>query len=318
MSSHNAPVPTAWSLPFERIDKTLGKWEERLCVAVLTAEILLLVTWVFINVMSGTGYFANWLNWMQNASLLNLFGGTRGLVTRLTLCLALLGASMATSKGKHINVDVALRFLSPNFRLPVAVFGWLVAAVVCFVTSWGFVDQIAIANFRIDRLGPCAEDATKRCEITASDELGKLAHEIRRDAFLVGRQMSLDLRTGPRVLVGKPYDQTLTGAEWNTWLKGADWDKWFAADDVQRQLMADDKLNESKSPSIVMPGGGEEVSGILVRDFNLVIPFGLLVIGLRFILRILLAIGGRITVDPDAAHADDDVEAAHPAQGVAP
>ncbi len=290
----------------------MGKWEERLCVAVLTAEVLLLVTWVSINLLSSHSYFANWLNWMQNASLLNLFGGTRGLVTRLTLCLALLGASMATAKGKHINVDVALRFLAPNFRLPVAVFGWLVAALVCFVTSWGFVDQIAIANFRIDRLGPCAEDPTKRCEITAVSELAKLGHEMRRDLFLVGRQASLDLKTGPRVLMGKPYDKTLTGADWNTWLKGAEWERWFAADDVARQVLADDRAAESKSPSIVMPGGGEEVSGILVRDFNLVIPFGLLVIGLRFLLRILLALGGRVTVDPDAAHADDEIEAAHP------
>ena len=302
----------------------MGKWEERFCVAVLAAEVILLVTWVTINLLSGTSYFANWLNWMQNASLLNLFGGTRGLVTRLTLCLALLGASMATAKGKHINVDVALRFLTPNFRLPVAVFGWLVAAAVCFVTSWGFVDQIAIANFRIDRLGPCADDVSKRCEITAADELGKLAHEMRRDLFLVGRQASLDLRTGPRVLIGKPYDKTLTGADWNTWLQGADWGRWFSVDDVARQVVPEDRVAENKTPSIVMPGGGEEVSGILVRDFNLVIPLGLLVIGLRFLLRTLLALGGRVTVDPDAAHADDEIEAAHPAitnvasEGVSP
>lgn len=315
MSSVNAPSPSAWSRPLERFEKGLGKVEERLCVAVLVAEVLLLVLWVAINEASSIPYFTNWLNWMQNASLLNLFGGTRGLVTRLTLCLALLGASMATAKGKHINVDVALRFLSPNWRMPVALFGWMVAAVVCFVTSWGFVDQIAIANFRIDRLTECPGDPGKSCEITAGDELGKLSHEMRRDLFLVGRQISLDARTLPRVLTGKPYDKTLDGKDWNEWLKGSDWDKWFPAEEVARQVVSDDRLAEPKAPSIVMPGGGEEVSGILVRDFNLVIPLGLFIIGIRFVIRSLLALGGRVTVDPDAAHADDELEAAHSVGG---
>ena len=58
----------------------------------------------------GVGYFSNLLNWMQGASLLALIGGLRGVATRLTLWLALLGASIATAKGKHINIDVVMRF----------------------------------------------------------------------------------------------------------------------------------------------------------------------------------------------------------------
>jgi len=42
-------------------------------------------------------------------------------VTRLTLWLALLGGSIATAKGKHINIDVVMRFLTPRMRIPVAV-----------------------------------------------------------------------------------------------------------------------------------------------------------------------------------------------------
>ena len=37
---------------------------------------------------------------------------------RFTLWLALLGASVATAQGKHINVDVVMRFLSPRARVP--------------------------------------------------------------------------------------------------------------------------------------------------------------------------------------------------------
>ncbi|HEY2509391.1 MAG TPA: hypothetical protein VGI39_00920, partial [Polyangiaceae bacterium] len=65
----------------------------------------------------GVEYFSNLLNWLQNASLLMLVGGLRGLGTRFTLWLALLGASIATAKGKHINVDVVMRFLSPKLRV---------------------------------------------------------------------------------------------------------------------------------------------------------------------------------------------------------
>ncbi len=48
---------------------------------------------------AGVTYFSNVLNWLQSASTLTLVGGLRspGLVTRLTLWVALLGASIATA-----------------------------------------------------------------------------------------------------------------------------------------------------------------------------------------------------------------------------
>ena len=102
---------------------------------------------VWANV--GVEYFSNLLNWMQNASLLMLIGGLRGVVTRLTLWLALLGGSIATAKGKHINIDVVMRFLTPRMRIPVAVLGWVAAAVMCISGAWGFVDHIGIALFHM-------------------------------------------------------------------------------------------------------------------------------------------------------------------------
>ncbi|MCK6589341.1 MAG: hypothetical protein L6Q76_17375, partial [Polyangiaceae bacterium] len=38
---------------------------------------------------------------------------------------------------------------------------------------------------------------------------------------------------------------------------------------------------------------------------SLVLPFGLLLIGIRFLLRAILTLSGHIPVDPDAAHKDD-------------
>jgi hypothetical protein len=50
---------------------------------------------------------------------------------------------------------------------------------------------------------------------------------------------------------------------------------------------------------------------MLVPLLNLVFAFGLLVIGLRFLLRSLLAISGWIKVDPAAAHGDDELAHGH-------
>ena len=95
----------------------------------------------------GVEYFGNLLAWLQNASFLVFFGGASDIAKRLTLWLALLGASVATGQGKHINVDVVMRFLTPRARVPVAVLGWLVAAVVCFVAVWGFFDHVAVVDY---------------------------------------------------------------------------------------------------------------------------------------------------------------------------
>src|SRR5579859_1495764 len=97
---------------------------------------------------AGVGYASNVLNWLQNASALMLIGGLRGLATRLTLWLALLGASLATSRGKHIHVDVVLRYLPRFMWKPAAIAGQLAAALVCTLGVFGFVDYISIAEFR--------------------------------------------------------------------------------------------------------------------------------------------------------------------------
>ncbi|HXN31205.1 MAG TPA: TRAP transporter small permease subunit, partial [Polyangiaceae bacterium] len=76
-------------------------------------------------VHAGVGWSSNVLNWLQNASALMLVGGLRGLATRLTLWLALLGASLATSRGKHIHVDVLVHHLPPRVRAATAIAGWL-------------------------------------------------------------------------------------------------------------------------------------------------------------------------------------------------
>jgi len=76
-------------------------------------------------------------------------------------------------------------------------------------------------------------------------------------------------------------------------------------------------------PQVSAPGTGEEPLGLLVRELDLVFPFGLAVIALKFLLRILLVLAGKVKVDPDEMHEgeelthaqDRDQEAARTAEG---
>lgn len=271
---------------------------------------------------AGIFYFQNILNWLQNASVLMLVGGLRGLVTRLTLWLALLGASLATSKGKHINIDVIMRFVPSTYRLPVALVGWMAAAVMCVTGAWGFVDQLALSEYRVERTEDCKDyrapvvaegevaPNVPQCEVSVMTKLAGVTHEVRRDMFLLGRQISLDVKSVPRVFFSATaYDKWFTPAEWNAWWKDGGWEDHYEKSDSDAQILAPE-LVDPRIPAITIPGGDENPSGVLIRDLNLVLPLGLLMIALRFLLRSLLAISGHVVVDPDAAHAEDD-ELAH-------
>ncbi len=262
----------------------------------------------------GVEYFENFLNWMQSASLLMLIGGLRGVATRLTLWLALLGASLATANGKHINIDVVMRFLTPKMRVPVAVTGWIAAAVMCTAGAWGFFDHIAIALFHVRPFEACTDTggaggtgapASKLCPTPAAEKVSHVLHDMGTDWFVIRRQLSLDLRSFPRVVVGTKYNGYLTGAEWNTWVSDGDWGAHFPAEQVAGLLAPADRPGDFHIPAVSIPGG-QEVRGLLIKDADLIFPFGLLMIALRFILRSLLAVSGHVEVDPDSAHKEED------------
>jgi hypothetical protein len=136
----------------------------------------------------GVTYFSNVLNWLQDSSFLTLLGGLRGVGTELTWWLAMLGASLATGTGKHINIDALLRFIRPKMRMPAVLFGWVTAAVVCLVAVWGFFDHIAIGSFG----APADADAGEKVTIAV--------REGGRHLFLLRKQLALDTRTVLHVL----------------------------------------------------------------------------------------------------------------------
>jgi hypothetical protein len=209
---------------------------------------------------AGIDYFANLLGWLQDGSSLTLSGGLRGLGTRLTLWLALLGGSLATASGRHVTIDVVSRSLGPKARMPLSILGGLISAAVCFSAAWGFTDFIARDGFG------------------AEGELARpLSVGLSRQAFVARRQLALDLTVAGRILGGQRWDSALSAAEWNAWLDAADWSAHF---DQPVSHEASDAL--PRAPLVAIPGAVPQ--SYAVKALNLVVPFGLLMIGLRLLL----------------------------------
>jgi TRAP-type C4-dicarboxylate transport system permease small subunit len=263
----------------------------------------------------GTVYFSNLFAWLQNSSILVFFGGASDLAKRFTLWLALLGASLATAQGKHINVDVVMRFLSPKMRVPIAVIGWVAAAVVAISASWGFFDFVAVEELKAPTDMPCpGGDATKICDATPMSKVDAVEAAFGRDLFLTGRQLSLDLRTFPKVITGTTYNQTLKNEDWNEWLHDGGWESHFKPEDVKIFEVPPNPDQPYRIPAVTaIPGSNDQINRVLVPLVDLVFAFGLFIVGIRFLLRSLMAIGGHIKVDPNAAHGDDELAHAHDA-----
>lgn len=260
------------------------------CIAV-AAGLFVGKLWVAV----GVSYGAELVGWYQDASTLTLIGGLRAVGTRCTIWLAMLGASLATSSGKHINVDVIMRFVPVKVRVPMAVAAWTAAAVVSFAAAWGFVEHIAITSFG------AKPDSTMGAKIHA------ISHEASEHAFLLRQQLRIDRKVAWRVFGGQRHLSTLTSAEWNEMIDDGGWAERYGADKAKALRVPD--TVKFVTPVVTIPGG-KSPRGILVEDLNLLFPFGFMIIGLKFLLRCLLAISGHVEVDPDAAHRDDD---AHPA-----
>jgi len=351
-----------WGEPLAKLDVAWVAIEQRLCVWVVVAEIVVLCLWVALSGLSsfyepgggnvaglvfrsfltsvalgvgahlatrsspktihrlavcgafvaglflgklwpngGHDYASNLRAWIQNASAVMLIGGMRGLVTRLTLWLALLGASIATSRGKHINIDVATRYIPKRGVIPVAILGWSAAAIMCLAATWGFIDGIAVTKFRAEAFRACEG---KLCDTPVGERLGTTARGVRSDLFLLGRQMSLDLKTLPKVLAGTPYDKWLKGREWNAWMADADWTAHFPKESVDTLTVSEGQLDDTRMPAVTAPGASN-AAGLLIRDLNFILPLGLFIIALKFIIRILLTLSGHVTVDMET-HVDDE------------
>ena len=239
---------------------------------------------------ASAGYFDNVKGWLQEGSTLTLMGGLRGLGTRLTLWLALLGGSLATASGKHIHIDVVFRFLPKKLRVPSAIVNYIAAAAVCIFGAWGFFDHIAIESY-----GSKADES-------GGAKIANAAHEIGDHFFYTRKQLGLDLRSLPRVLGGARYDQWMSASAWNAWVDGAGFEDRFTPDEVKSIKVPED--NGPHVPVVLSPKG-KNTRGLLSETLGLVFPFGLFAIALRFLLRAVMTLSGHLSADPDEAHKEE-------------
>ena len=276
---------------FLAVRKKPKRIQRPVTVIAVLAGMLLAKSWGNVGVQ----WSSNLLNCYQQASSLTLLGGLRGVGTRLTLLLALLGGSLATANGKHITIDLVTRFLKPTARLPVVIVGWLGAAVICASASWGFFDYISIEQFEAN------------ADATAGEKVGKVVDGIGEDWFIARKQIGLDFRTLPHVMKGEPYAEWLGGKEWNEWLDSSGFVERYGREKIDQLKMSEDI---KRSPIVVVPERGEP-RGELINAANLVFPIGLLIIAIRFVLLSLLAISGHSSVDPEAHVEGSDIQRKH-------
>jgi TRAP-type C4-dicarboxylate transport system permease small subunit len=115
-----------------RLDLLLNRIETAILIILLTVMVAL----AFLQVV------------LRNLFSAGLFWGDI-LLRHILLWLGFLGAALATSEERHINIDALRRFLSPRIRTVVDVVTDTFAAFVCALlakASWTFVEAEIAAN----------------------------------------------------------------------------------------------------------------------------------------------------------------------------
>lgn len=309
---------------------SLGAWirgKERRLAKGLVPVVLLGVGAVLLLVAKKTEYFANIAHWLGDASVIKLMGTPNLVSARLfTIWVALLGGSLATGAGRQINIDVVMRFLGPKPRLVVALVSYLAAATSCMVISWAFVDFVAITSYGADR------------EAKAGEKVTAVEKGVGRHLFLLRKQIAFDFRSVVHVVFkGEKYDEWYTTDEWNAEVNGSDWASVYPAPPPKEAPPAvpyptKPCLSDAEKDELSAKGGSENPDWKLLQvcnspggkrapvvdapspddtapldgDLALLFPWGFFVIGCRFLLRGILAIGGAVSTDPNAAHGDGE------------
>lgn len=248
---------------------------------------------------TGIEFFGHLQNWLQEGSSLTMFGGLRGVSTRLTILLAFVGGSLAAASGKHINIDLALRFVSPKLKLPVFVLQTLASAAFCVVAAWSFFQYIAITNFNVDR------------DVRGGEMVSKVSDMMGQDLFLLRRQLGFDVDALPHVLEGGKWDDDsrLTGRQWNEILEQRGYRDYFTKEQVDALKAPDSALDGSRLALAIGPDG--QPRGQLVRSMNLTFVVGFLFMALRFLLRLGLVVTGHVDMEGEHDTDPDDDPVRH-------
>lgn len=283
---------------------TKGREETQRNAATVVAVLLGVAT---AKLWRGVGieYFAGIYDWLQEGSALTLMGGLKGISTRLTMTVALLGASLAAASGTHIAIDVFLRFL-PNKanenassqaamtpRKYAVVAGTTAAAVVSLAASFAFVDFISITSFGAK---PADSMGTK---------VGHIGEHLSDHFFIFRKQVGFDMGALPNVLSGKKWDakDRMNGKQWNDFLDDGFVQR-FGKEKVAPLKATGEGLSQPRMPFVVLPG--KTARGVMVHGFDLVFPLGFLMIGLRLLLRSTLLFAGHVRLEEHEVLPEDE------------
>jgi TRAP-type C4-dicarboxylate transport system permease small subunit len=110
----------------KNIDRALTRAEETLLITLLS----IMVVMAFLQVVL-RNVFSSGIQWADI------------LLRHILLWLGFLGAAIATSEHRHINIDALRRYLSPRIRTVVDSITDFFAAVICFLlakSAWTFVE----------------------------------------------------------------------------------------------------------------------------------------------------------------------------------
>lgn len=244
----------------------------------------------------GIDYFQGLLAWLQEGSTVALFGGLKGISTRLTMLVALLGASMAAATGTHINIDVIVRFIPKRVRKTVAITSSVATALVCLLASYGFLDFIAVTSFKADT------------KISMAAKVSKVSDGLGEQFFVWRKQVALDMGGLPYVLAGGRYDdaERMNGRQWNAFVDGGGFAERYGAEKVAELKAPASDLDAPRIAFVAIPGGSPR--GILVHGMDLVFPFGFFMIALRVLLRALLVAVGAASATLHGEPSPDDSE----------
>jgi hypothetical protein len=290
-------------------------------------------------------YFANVARWLADASVLKQVGTPQIVSARMfTIWVALLGGSLATGAGRQINIDVVMRFIGPKPRLFVALIGYLAAASACFVVSWGFVDWIGSTRYGGDKdLKPKEKIAIvskgfsrhmfvvgRQLRLDARSFVHVVLKGEPADKWYTGAEWNKEVNEGgwvsvfpqppmpprepPTVEPGQPPPPPPPPPPSKPCL---------SAKELEDLGNAGGSMNPDWKLPAICDGAGDASTRLpfagapepddrapLEADLSMLFPLGFLMIGLRFVLRSVLAIGGAVSTDPNAAHGGDEGHAA--------
>jgi TRAP-type C4-dicarboxylate transport system permease small subunit len=162
----------------KRIDDSVARGEAAVALAMLLTMLVVAFAQAALRNLTNAG-----VGWANVA--LEWFDWADFILTKGTLWLAFLGASLAIHADKHVAIDIVPRFSSPRARLVMrALVGWI-GSVICFLMARAFWSAVLING----------EEVSSNYEVLTPEGM---AHVCDAPAQVL---QQLDMKAGPYCIV---------------------------------------------------------------------------------------------------------------------